>query len=75
MVYEKVKEVVGEQFGVKPEDLNLQSSLIDDLGADSLDIFEIIIAIEEEFNMEINDKDAEKFNTVGDIVGYIKTHS
>lgn len=75
MVYEKVKDIVVEQLGVKPEDLSMQSSFIDDLGADSLDIVELIMALEEEFNLEISDEDAEKISTVGDVVDYIKKHS
>jgi len=75
LVYEKVKEIVVEQLGVKPEDLSMQSSLIDDLGADSLDMVELIMALEEEFNLEISDEDAEKISTVGDVVDYIKKHS
>lgn len=74
MVYEKVKEIVVEQLGVNPEDLSMQSSLIDDLGADSLDIVELIMALEEEFNLEISDEDAEKISTMGDVVDYIKKH-
>lgn len=75
MIYEKVKEIVVEQLGVKSEDLSLQSSFIDDLGADSLDIVELIMALEEEFDMEVSDEDAEKISTVGDVVEYIKKHS
>ncbi len=75
MVFEKVKGIVVEQLGVKPEDLSLQSSLIEDLGADSLDIVELIMALEEEFDIEISDEDAEKISTVGDVVEYIKKHS
>lgn len=74
MVYEKVKDIVVEQLGVNPEDLSMQSSLIDDLGADSLDIVELIMALEEEFNLEISDEDAEKIITMGDVVDYIKKH-
>lgn len=72
MIFEKVKEIVVEQLGVNLEDLSLQSSFIDDLGADSLDIVELIMALEEEFNLEISDEDAEKISTVGDAVDYIK---
>jgi len=74
LVYEKVKDIVVEQLGVNPEDLSMQSSLIDDLGADSLDIVELIMALEEEFNLEISDEDAEKIITMGDVVDYIKKH-
>jgi len=72
LIFEKVKEIVVEQLGVNLEDLSLQSSFIDDLGADSLDIVELIMALEEEFNLEISDEDAEKISTVGDAVDYIK---
>lgn len=72
---DKVKEIVVEQLGVKLEDLSLNSRFIDDLGADSLDIVELIMALEDEFDMEISDEDAEKIVTLGDVVEYIKNHS
>jgi acyl carrier protein len=75
MVFEKVKKIIVEQLGVEEEDVTLEASFIDDLGADSLDIVELIMAFEEEFELEIPDSDAEKIVTVGDAVGYIKNHT
>jgi acyl carrier protein len=71
MVFEKVKKLVVEQLGVEEDDIAMESSFIDDLGADSLDIVELIMALEEEFSLEIPDNEAEKITTVGDAVGYI----
>lgn len=67
----KVKSIIAEQLGVKPEEVTPQASFIDDLGADSLDTVELIMALEEEFNIEIPDEDAEKMTCVGDAVRYI----
>ncbi len=75
MVFEKVKEIVVEQLGVEEGEVSMEASFIDDLGADSLDIVELIMALEEEFDLEIPDKEAEKITTVGDAVEYIKAHS
>ena len=71
-VFEKVKEIIVEQLGVAESAVTEDASFIDDLGADSLDIVELIMALEEEFDMEIPDADAEKVVTVGDVVDYIK---
>ena len=73
-VLEKVKGIIVEQLGVAENSVTLEASFIDDLGADSLDIVELIMALEEEFDMEIPDADAEKIVTVGDVVDYIKDH-
>ena len=73
-VFEKVKEAIIEQIGVTDTAVTMEASFIDDLGADSLDIVELIMALEEEFDMEIPDADAEKIVTVGDVVEYIKEH-
>ena len=73
-IFEKVKEIIVEQFGVADTAVTLEASFIDDLGADSLDIVELIMALEEEFDTEIPDADAEKIVTVGDVVDYIKEH-
>lgn len=75
MIFEKVRDIIVEQLGVDAEEVTLESKFIDDLGADSLDIVELIMALEEEFDMEIPDEDAEKISTVGDVVEYIKAHS
>lgn len=71
-IFAKVKDVVVEQLGVDEEEVTEQASFVDDLGADSLDIVELVMALEEEFDMEIPDEDAEKIKTVGDAVNYIK---
>jgi acyl carrier protein len=71
-VLEKVKKIIVEQLGVTEASVTLEASFIDDLGADSLDIVELIMALEEEFDIEIPDADAEKVVTVGDVVDYIK---
>ena len=71
-VFEKVKEIIVEQLGVAEGAVTSEASFIDDLGADSLDIVELIMALEEEFDMEIPDADAEKIVTVNDVVEYIK---
>jgi acyl carrier protein len=75
MVFEKVKKIIVEQLGVEEEDIAIESSFIDDLGADSLDIVELIMALEEEFDLEIPDNEAEKITTVGDAVDYIKNNT
>ena len=71
-VFEKVKGIIVEQLGVADTAVTLEASFIDDLGADSLDIVELVMALEEEFDTEIPDADAEKVVTVGDVVDYIK---
>jgi len=68
----KVNEIIAEQLGVKKEEIKPESSFIDDLGADSLDTVEVVMALEEEFGVEIPDEDAEKITTVGDAVKYIE---
>ncbi len=73
-IFEKVKEIIVEQLGVTDTSVTLEASFIDDLGADSLDIVELIMALEEEFDIEIPDADAEKVVTVNDVVDYIKDH-
>jgi acyl carrier protein len=74
-VFDKIKKIIVEQLGVEDEDVVMEASFIDDLGADSLDIVELIMALEEEFDIEIPDSEAEKLATVGDAVEYIKSNS
>lgn len=74
-MFDKVKEIVVEQLGVEEDAVTMSASFVDDLGADSLDIVELIMAFEEAFDIEIPDADAEKISTVGDAVEYIKSVS
>jgi acyl carrier protein len=71
---EKVKEIIVERLSVDEKDVTEEASFIDDLGADSLDTVELVMALEEEFSMEIPDEEAEKIITVGDAVKYIESH-
>lgn len=73
-VFEKVKNIIVEQLGATESSVTMEASFIDDLGADSLDVVELVMALEEEFDTEIPDADAEKIVTVGDVVDYIKEH-
>ncbi|GAB4367867.1 MAG: acyl carrier protein [Deltaproteobacteria bacterium] len=74
-VEKRVKEIVAEQLGKEESEVQSESSFIEDLGADSLDIVELVMAMEDEFGIEIPDEDAEKIKTVKDVVEYIKSHA
>ena len=71
-IEERVKKIVAEQLGVKLEDVKTASSFVDDLGADSLDTVELVMAFEEEFGVEVPDEEAEKLQAVGDVTKYIE---
>ncbi|MEM0896087.1 MAG: acyl carrier protein [Verrucomicrobiota bacterium] len=71
-IEEKVKEIIVEQLGVNPEQVTREAKFIEDLGADSLDTVELVMAFEEEFNVEVPDEEAEKLQTVGDVITYIE---
>jgi acyl carrier protein len=70
----KVKSIIADQLGVGEDEIKPESSFIEDLGADSLDIVELVMAMEEEFEVEIPDEEAENIKTVGDAINYINTH-
>ncbi len=74
-VEERVKEIICEQLGVEEDEVTLTAKFIEDLGADSLDTVELVMAFEEEFDIEIPDEDAEKIVTVGDAIQYIKDNT
>ncbi len=74
-VEKRVKEIIVEQLGVSEDEVVPEASFIDDLGADSLDTVELVMALEEEFDIEIPDEDAEKIHTVQDAINYIQENS
>lgn len=74
-VLERVKKIVVDRLGVDEAEVALESSFKEDLGADSLDVVELVMELEDEFDLEISDEDAEKITTVGEVVEYIKAHS
>ena len=74
-VESRVREIISEQLGVAANEVTPEASFIEDLGADSLDIVELVMALEEEYGMEISDEDAEKIRTVQDAIDYIGKHS
>ena len=73
-IEDRVIEIICEQLNTKPEEVKLEASFIDDLGADSLDIVELVMAMEDAFSMDIPDEEAEKIQTVKDAIEYIKAH-
>lgn len=75
MIFDKVKEIIADKLSIDESSITEASTFVDDLGADSLDVVELIMSLEEELEMEIPDEDAAEFTTVGDVVEYIKTHS
>ena len=74
-VEEKVKHIIVEQLGVDEDEVKPEASFVDDLGADSLDVVELVMALEEEFEMEISDEDAEKLTTVKQAIEYIQANA
>ena len=75
MVLEKVKAILSEQFDVEEDKITAETTLADDLGADSLDVVDLLMSIEDEFEVEIPDEEVENIKTVGALVGYIEGHS
>jgi len=73
-IFERLKKIIVEQLGVEPDQVTMEAKFRDDLKADSLDLVELIMAIEEEFGGEVSDEDAQKIVTVGDAVRYIEAH-
>lgn len=74
MIFDKIKHIIIEQLGVNENEIRMESVFTDDLGADSLDLVEFIMSLEEEFDIEIPDEAAEKVSTVGDVVEYIRAN-
>lgn len=75
MVLEKIRKILSDQFDVEEDEITLETNIVDDLGADSLDVVDLLMSIEEEFEVEVPDDDIEKFKLVGDIVNYIEENS
>lgn len=73
-VEQRVRKIIAEQLGVNEAEIKIESSFVDDLGADSLDTVELVMALEEEFETEIPDEDAEKIKTVQQAIDFVKTH-
>ena len=74
-VYDRMKKIIVEQLGVDEADVTPQASFVEDLNADSLDLVELIMSLEEEFNLEISDEDAEKIHSVSDALEYVQEHT
>ncbi|MCD1257863.1 acyl carrier protein [Paenibacillus athensensis] len=74
-VLDRVKKIVVDRLGVEESEVNLEASFKEDLGADSLDVVELVMELEDEFDLEISDDDAEKITTVGEVVNYIQSHT
>jgi len=72
MIFDRVKEIISEELGIEEEEINIDSDISEDLGADSLDAIELIMAVEEEFDVEIADSEATKIKKVSDIVSYLE---
>ena len=75
MIFDRVKNIIADKLSVDVDEITIDSSFVDDLGADSLDIVELVMALEDEFDLEIPDEDAEKIASVSDVVEYIRAHS
>lgn len=75
MIFDKVKELIADKLSVEESSITMESTFVEDLGADSLDVVELIMSLEEELEMEIPDEDAAEFITVADVVKYIETHN
>lgn len=71
-MFERIKELIAEKVGVDPEEITMETSFADDLEADSITLFELVMAIEDEFDIEVDDESIEKIATVGDIVNYLE---
>lgn len=73
-MFEKIREIVADKLSISEDEITMDSAFLEDLNADSLDIVELIMALEDELDMEIPDEDAENFVTVGDVVKFVKSH-
>ncbi len=74
MVFEKIREILCQQLDIEEDTVTMESSIIDDLGADSLDVVDLLMTMEDEFDIEVPDEDVEKMKTVGDLVKYVEAN-
>ena len=75
MIFDDVKRIINEQLGISEDEITLDSNFLEDLGADSLELIDLIMALESEFDLEVPEEDIEEIETVGDVVDYIKNHT
>lgn len=75
MIFESVKRIINEQLGLDENEITMDSNFLEDLGADSLELIDLIMALETEFDLEVPEEDIEEIETVGDVVSYIKSHT
>lgn len=75
MIFENVKRIINEQLGINEDEISMDSNFLEDLGADSLELIDLIMALESEFDLEVPEEDIEEIETVGDVVSYIKEHT
>ncbi|MBQ6908332.1 MAG: acyl carrier protein [Clostridia bacterium] len=75
MIFENVKKIINEQLGINEDEISMDSNFLEDLGADSLELIDLIMALESEFDLEVPEEDIEEIETVGDVVSYIKEHT
>lgn len=75
MIFDRVKTIINEQLGVSEDEISLESNFLEDFGADSLELIDLIMALESEFDIEVPEEDIEEIETVGDVVSYLKNHT
>ena len=75
MIFDRVKTIINEQLGVNEDEISMESNFIEDFGADSLELIDLIMALESEFDIEVPEEDIEEIETVGDVVSYLKNHT
>lgn len=75
MIFDRVKTIINEQLGVNEDEISMESNFLEDFGADSLELIDLIMALESEFDIEVPEEDIEEIETVGDVVSYLKNHT
>ena len=75
MIFDRVKTIINEQLGVNEDEISMESNFLEDFGADSLELIDLIMALESEFDIEVPEDDIEEIETVGDVVSYLKNHT